>query len=821
MTQEMKQQLYLLSEKFNRYILEKWRSNIMEYYAKSKEGRNSEKKKKKCESLLQEILQEPSYDLEEWETRILENEIEKIYIENTEIQKTLKEHEQDIVACAETFFEKYGQYFTEKEKKLIIEACRIHDWGKTNLLFQAVVNEEVKTELTIQDKKKKQIPHGFLSALSISLDEFLQITDCLKKEDFDTFLTAVYYHHTRTDEWENAEIKEYAEQYYREHLEKYLGREKVLIRSTYRRKLLFRNSNNYKNLPLKWEKWILYSTIKGMLNKFDYTVSAGYENAETNPDLEKRQLIKNIEEAFKNYNLRPVQTYMKENSEQNLVVIAPTGSGKTEAALLWLNGEKGFYTLPLKVSSNAIYERIKVRYGYEDVALLHSDSMQVYLKESEDKDAYKKYERAKLLANPLTICTVDQLFKFVYKALGTEIFPATLKYSKIILDEIQAYSPQVLAAIIYGLKQVTAMGGKFAIITATFPPVLEHFMKQHGLLKGENYQFQDFSDSSDWLRHKVDIRDGEMNLDEIVEQGLEKKVLIICNTVSKAQQIYKELEERTEEVYLLHSRYIRRDRNQLENMIMKFSEDREAVGIWVTTQLVEASLDIDFDILYTEMCTADSLLQRMGRCNRKARYQPQEANVIVYANKNGVGNKSVYEEELYFRSLDKLRQYAGKMLSEKEKIDYINQVYCTEEIMDTSYYKEIEKYLEHFEELTPLEYSKHETDKEFRNIQSITVVPDSIYDENQRVFEKSIEVLECPYMGRNVKSVFTTKSNDLTLNLNRYRNMNGVDVATVGEKGIRKILDIHRTSLKYEFDRETGKGQGLLLRQVEDEQFFI
>lgn len=413
------------------------------------------------------------------------------------------------------------------------------------------------------------------------------------------------------------------------------------------------------------------------------------------------------------------------------------------------------------------------------------------------------------------------MFKFVYKALGTEIFPATLKYSKIVLDEIQAYSPQVIAAIIYGLKQIVSMGGKFAIITATFPPVLEHFMKQHGLLKEENYQFQDFSNSSEWLRHKVDIRDGEMDIDEIAEQGLEKKVLIICNTVSKAQEIYKELEEWTEEVHLLHSRYIRRDRNQLEKMIMQFSEDRDVAGIWVTTQLVEASLDIDFDILYTEMCTADSLLQRMGRCNRKARYQPEEANIIVYANENGVGDKSVYGKELYSRSLDKLHQYVGKTLSEKEKIDYINQVYCAEEIMDTSYYKEIEKYLKHFEELTPLEYSKQETDEKFRNIQSITVVPDSIYDENQIIFEKSIEVLECPHIGRNVKSVFTAKLNDLTLNLNRYGNMKGVDVATVGEKGNCKILDIHRINLKYEFDRETGKGCGLLLKQIEDEQFFI
>lgn len=58
--------------------------------------------------------------------------------------------------------------------------------------------------------------------------------------------------------------------------------------------------------------------------------------------------------------LRPAQEYMKANSDKNVVMIAPTGSGKTEAALLWLNGDKGFYTLPLRVSANAIYERLNI-----------------------------------------------------------------------------------------------------------------------------------------------------------------------------------------------------------------------------------------------------------------------------------------------------------------------------------------------------------------------------------------------------------------------------------------------------------------------------
>lgn len=64
---------------------------------------------------------------------------------------------------------------------------------------------------------------------------------------------------------------------------------------------------------------------------------------------------------------------------------------------------------------------------------------------------------------------------------------------------------------------------------------------------------------------------------------------------------------------------------------MEFSCSNDS-GIWVTTQIVEASLDIDFDVLFTDMCTADSLLQRMGRCyrNRQQDYCDNEPNVYVY-----------------------------------------------------------------------------------------------------------------------------------------------------------------------------------------------
>lgn len=820
------------------------RKRKMEYYAKSKRRDLSIREKERLKEFLQNILLNEQLELNEKEKIYIEKAMDKLYEINDmqnnmkndvqdddeqkkkgEKQKTLKEHEEDIVRCAQQFFEDYGVYFTEKEQKLVIEACRLHDLGKTNQIFQAIVNPKLKEKMTPRERKEKQIPHGFLSALSINKKEFAKLSELFNREDFNAFITAIYYHHSRKDEWENTQIEDYCEKYYLDYAREYSNNEELKLYCSNRRSLLFRNNNIDKTYTVNNEKWNQYLLIKGLLNKFDYIVSAGYEKAEENCDLKNKKLQRNIKESLKKYELRPAQKYMMKNQDKNLIIVAPTGSGKTEAALLWLNGEKGFYTLPLKVSSNAIYNRIKEMYDYDEAAILHSDSMQIYLEEevSVGDEAYIKYEKAKMLSSPVTVCTVDQLFKFVYKALGTEIFAATLKYSKLILDEVQAYSPRVIATIIYALKKVKEMGGHFAIITATFPPVLKDFMEEYELIEGKDYLFQDFSKESDSLRHKVEIREGEMDILEIVEQGEEKKVLVICNTVFKAQSIYCELREQMEEVYLLHSRYIRRDRIQLENKIMEFSNDSKKTGIWITTQIVEASLDIDFDILYTEMCTSDSLLQRMGRCNRKGRYLPDTANIIVYDNKNGVGKNAVYEPALYERSLEKLYLYENKLFSEQMKTQYINEVYCTDEIKelkDSCYYTEIKKYLEHFDSIHPLEYSKEETDNEFRNIKSITVIPDSIYNKNQYLFEEGMEILKTPHIDKNVKNIFSVKLSSLTLSLNCYGKMpRGVDICVIDKR--RKEGNIHRTSLLYEFDEKTGKGRGLLLGQIEQEQFFI
>ena len=798
----------------------------MEYYAKSKKVQFTSERINEIKKNMKNIEECLKENLTETDIEILNSSITDIAEKTEEKQKTLKEHHKDIVTCAEMFFLEYGEYFTEKEKKLVVEACRIHDLGKVNLVFQAMICPKLAEKFYIDVRKTQQIPHGFLSAVTISLDEFDDLSELFSDKDFGPFITAVYYHHDREDHYNSPAIRKYAEKYYMKQIEEYLNRKIRKLNCSNLDDLLFRN-NVYtgKYIPDS-NAWKEYLLIKGLLNKFDYTVSAGYENAESVIDLHEKKLVKNIEKFLNGKELRPAQKFMKMNRDKNLIVIAPTGSGKTEASLLWMNGEKSFYTLPLKVSSNAIYLRIKENYEYKDVALLHSDAMAVYLREyNGNEDIGEKYERSKMLSQPLTVCTVDQLFRFVYRALGTEIFAATLKYSKLVLDEIQAYEPRVIATIIYGLKMIQEMGGKFAIITETFPPVLKYFMEQYGLVEGKQYIFKDFTGKEyqveKYPRHKVEIRHSEMNLDEIRLRGKNRKVLVICNTVSKAQKLYKKLEG--ENVWLLHSKYIRRDRAFLERKIMGFSESGES-GIWITTQIVEASLDIDFDILYTEMCTADSLLQRMGRCNRKGRYCPNEANIVVFDNRNGVSEgkrRSVYEDKLYDRSLELLSKYEHILFSEDKKTAYMNEVYSVDGVKETIYFENIQKDLKLFSEIHPTEYSADEA--EVRDIRSVTIVPENVYVENQNLFEYGVEFLKKPNMSREARSLIKSKLENLTLSLNLYQKFPAeVDRTTIGLSENRKITDIHRAQYNYEFDIESGKGRGILFdEQLELDGIFV
>ncbi len=149
--------------------------------------------------------------------------------------------------------------------------------------------------------------------------------------------------------------------------------------------------------------------------------------------------------------------------------------GKTEAGLLWIGKEKAFFTLPLRVSINAMYKRIKdpegIGFSTKDGALglLHSSSLDYLEQEEGEDDLEVNHERSRQLSNKLLITTIDQIMKFPFYYRGFEKELSALAGAKLVIDELQSYDPKIAALIIRALEMIDAMGGKFMIMTATMP----------------------------------------------------------------------------------------------------------------------------------------------------------------------------------------------------------------------------------------------------------------------------------------------------------------------------------------------------------------
>ena len=267
------------------------------------------------------------------------------------------------------------------------------------------------------------------------------------------------------------------------------------------------------------------------------------------------------------------------------------------------------------------------------------------------------------------------------------------------------------------------------IMTATLPRIYKDELEKMGI----NFEYGEFI--KDTQRHRIKLLDKSI-LDDVNEFSKDKKVLIIVNTVDRAIELFEKLKEQNiENLNMLHSRFINDDRNKKEKDIKDFSEEKSKAGVWITTQIVEASLDIDFDILYTEISTLDSLFQRLGRCYRSREYSDKEPNVYIYT-KDVSGINSVYDEEITEKGLNLLKQYDGKILEEKEKIKLVDILYSKEMLQGTKFLEKFEKGMEILNNIIDYDNSKNEAQDLLRNIDNITIVPRNIYDENLHLFEQ-------------------------------------------------------------------------------------
>jgi len=468
----------------------------------------------------------------------------------------------------------------------------------------------------------------------------------------------------------------------------------------------------------------------------------------------------------------------KLNSIDNTILVANTGAGKTYFAYMWAKNRRLVFTLPLRSAVNALYARTAALFSRdkESVGLLHSDADIESRHHNENLSGFN-IDVARHLAYPNIVTTGDQIFPAALQYPGYDKIYSILKNSALVVDEVQAYNPQAAAIVVKLLKDVSAIGGKFLLMTATLPPhiraEIESFVEEKNIIDIYPEVFIRIR------KHKLSIKlscleDSVSEFVKIASKG--KRVLVIANTVKRATKIYKKIidisrnKPEVGKIHLLHSRFTAHDRRAKEKAIEEIfpNNSEPKSGIFITTQIVEASLDISADYLYTDIAPMDSLIQRFGRILRYIRSEYSyegDPNIIIHVERKGkkadfkISNAEVYPEEIVLKTLDTLLEIQSKskedLISEKQ-IDFtkaldesikgklVEKVYSN--IENTSYIKNFKEALSILESGW-MSDRKRDAQRIFRDINSVTVIPSNKLCEAINAIKSLIESNELTWIN--------------------------------------------------------------------------
>ncbi|WP_460783024.1 CRISPR-associated helicase Cas3' [Nonomuraea fastidiosa] len=389
---------------------------------------------------------------------------------------------------------------------------------------------------------------------------------------------------------------------------------------------------------------------------------------------------------------------------QHLILVSPTGSGKTEAGLAWASRQLGdmpgrprlVWLLPYRASIDAARDRfihhLDPAPGQKqpDIGVLHATAARTLLARAvaEDctpgaHDARRARARAgamRLFSQRVRVATPHQLLRAAIA--GPRYASVLLEQANalMVLDELHAYDPKTFGRICACMRLWQQLGSRVAVLSATLAqPMINLIEDTLG-----SVEIRRAPSGTAPTRHRLVLDDDPIDSQTSlrrVGQWLDEghSVLVITNTVNAAQQVFDRLHH--PDKMLLHSRFRARDRAEIERRLLwrhperKPGETTPRGGLVVATQAVEVSLCLDFDRGITELAPIEAIAQRAGRINRRGRHpdSPVEFRVHTHVTPN-----RPYEEGALDAALTALRTAPGPELSEETIDTWLGIAYATE-----------------------------------------------------------------------------------------------------------------------------------------------
>ncbi len=378
----------------------------------------------------------------------------------------------------------------------------------------------------------------------------------------------------------------------------------------------------------------------------------------------------------------------------NVILQAPTGSGKTLAALwpffeTWDRGaffpKQCIYSVPMRTLANQFTEKTRKQIKEE---LLLMTEPQVRIQTGERPDDPK-------IEGDIVFTTIDQTLSNIlcvpYAVGGgsANINAGAVISSYLVFDEFHLFSPD--DSMRTTLELLTLLNGitPFVLMTATFSTKMLEKLADKLNAKVVTVSHDELakipSQMNKVRRYKICDKTLEA---EDVWQRHHTRSIAICNTVERAQNLYKALAAKARgtntEIILLHARFTSKDRTDKEKTIRKECGgnkeewDRPSV-ILVATQVIEVGLDITCENLHTEIAPANAILQRAGRC---ARFENEQGDVLIYdvpLDKKGNRGFAPYhrktEKELCEKAWDAFKKRSGNALDFFGEQDVIDEVH--------------------------------------------------------------------------------------------------------------------------------------------------